>query len=107
MSLDIRLKAMREIDVFACNVTHNLGAMAEEAGIYQAIWRPEELGITHANGLIDIIEPGLKLMKEDPERFKKLDPANGWGSYDRFVPWIEEYLQALKKNPDAKVDVWR
>jgi hypothetical protein len=29
--------------VFDANVTHNLGAMAEEAGIYTACWRPNEL----------------------------------------------------------------
>jgi hypothetical protein len=57
MSLDITLLS---IEVLICdcgkkhivkngynsyqsNITHNLGSMAEAAGIYQALWHPEEI----------------------------------------------------------------
>ncbi len=36
-------------EVYISNVTHNLNKMAGEAGIYEALWRPEEIGITHAH----------------------------------------------------------
>ncbi len=29
--------------VFEYNITHNLGVMADAAGIYEALWRPEEI----------------------------------------------------------------
>ena len=30
-------------EVYSANITHNLGGMAREGGIYQACWRPEEI----------------------------------------------------------------
>lgn len=94
-------------EVYSANITHNLGGMAREAGIYQHLWRPEEIGVTKAKQLIEPLAQGLTLLKSDPERFKKHNPPNGWGSYDRFIPWIEEYLAACIMNPDADVEVSR
>lgn len=48
MSLDVYLTATRPTEVCALNITHNLGRMAKEAGIYQHLWRPEEIGVTKA-----------------------------------------------------------
>jgi hypothetical protein len=93
--------------LFSSNITHNLGDMAEEAGIYKHLWRPEELGITKAEDLIRPIMDGLKMMKDDPERFEKFDSPNGWGRYMDFVPWIEEYLAACIQYPDAIIHVSR
>lgn len=44
MSLDVYLTAVRPTEVFSANITHNLGEMADKAGIYKACWRPEEIG---------------------------------------------------------------
>lgn len=107
MSLDVYLTEMRETEVFTANITHNLGKMAEEAGIYKHLWRPDEIGIEKAGELIEPLKAGLKKMRDDPEHFKKFNPENGWGSYDGFVPWIAEYIKACEENPDAKVSVWR
>lgn len=40
--------------VYERNMTHNLANMAAAAGVYEALWRPEEIGITKA---IDLILP--------------------------------------------------
>lgn len=89
--------------LYSSNITHNLGAMAEEAGIYMHLWRPEEIRITKASQLIEPLRTGLELVKSDPERFKKHDAANGWGTYEHFVPWLKEYLEACVKHPEATV----
>lgn len=81
-------------EVYTSNITHNLGAMAREAGIYEHLWRPDELGITRARQLIEPLSIGLSLMRREPERFRKLNPTNGWGDYDGFVDWIASYLEA-------------
>ena len=39
--------------VYSANITHNLTKMADEAGIYECLWRPEEIGITKAGQLIE------------------------------------------------------
>lgn len=93
--------------VYDANITHNLGGMADEAGIYQHLWRPDEINITKANELIEPLTAGLSVLKNDPERFKKLNPSNGWGSYDGLVRFVENYLNACVSFPQAEVSVSR
>ena len=118
MSLDVYLtdkqvkcshcgRGDEETERYSANITHNLGAMAREAGIYQHCWRPDEIGITTAGQLIEPLRAGLALMKSDPPRFEKHNAANGWGLYKHFVPWVEKYLAACEENPTAEVRVSR
>lgn len=107
MSLDVYLNAVRETCVYDANITHNLGTMAHEAGIYKHLWRPEEIGITKAEQLIEPLKNGLELLESDPERFKAFNPENGWGSYEGLVRFVQKYLEACKENPDATIDVSR
>lgn len=103
------LAVEREEDdrVYHRNITHNLGKMASEAGVYQAMWRPEEQGWTKASQLIEPLRAGLALLRSDPDRFKAFNPENGWGSYDGLVEFVESYLSACIEYPDADVSVWR
>lgn len=94
-------------DVFDGNITHNLGAMAKEAGVYMYLWRPDELGITLAEELIDPLTAGLKLLEDQPERFKQFNPANGWGNYRGLVDFVRDYLNACVQYPKAVIGVSR
>jgi hypothetical protein len=105
VSLDVYLEETTQF--FNGNITHNLGEMAHQAGLYDVLWRPDEIYHFHAYQLIPSLEKGLALLKSDPERFKKFDSPNGWGLYDNFVPFVENYLEACKKNPNAEVRVSR
>jgi hypothetical protein len=117
MSLDITLSPpsrcphcghpLRGGDTHSQNITHNLVAMAEEAGLYKVLWRPEEIGITHATQLIDPLRKGIAAMKADRPRFEKHNSSNGWGVYEQFVPWLEELLEACVANPDHEVSISR
>lgn len=107
MSLDITLTAVVSTEIFEANITHNLSGMAEEAGIYMHLWCPQELGIRFAGNLVGPLTKGLELMKSDPARFEALNPSNGWGSYELFVPWIEEYLANCIDYPGAVIRVSR
>ena len=77
--------------------------MADEAGIYKHLWRPEEIGITHSRQLISPLRIGLFNLKADPDRFRVFNPENGWGSYETLVNFVEEYLTTCVENPDAEV----
>lgn len=92
---------------FSSNITHNLGKMAEAAGIYKCCWRPEEIGIIHASQLIELLTNGIELLEAEPNKFKRFDSPNGWGLYEHFVPWVREYLEACKKYPDSFVNADR
>ena len=140
MSLDVYLKRKKWISydagktlteedetVYDANITHNLGTMADKAGIYEALWRPhrlkenynipendhnaeyefEDVNTTIAKDIIPIIEKGLSDLKSRPEYFETFNSDNGWGLYKNFVPFVEKYLEACKEYPDAIVVVSR
>lgn len=94
-------------ELFTANITHNLNTMAGAAGIYEHLWRPEEIGITTARQLIEPLRAGLDQLVCYPERFKQHNPENGWGTYDGLVRFVREYLAACVTNPDATVRVSR
>lgn len=63
-----------KIEVYSGNITHNLGRMAAEAGIYEALWRPEEKQYTKAEQLIEPLEKGLEKLRSNPDYFKLSTP---------------------------------
>jgi hypothetical protein len=106
MSLDVSLY-YGETCVFDGNITHNLGDMADAAGIYKACWRPEEIGVTTAGQLVSLLRAGLNLLHSDPARFKQYDSPNGWGRYENFVQWVAKYLAACEQHPAATISISR
>lgn len=107
MSLDVYLTEVRPSEVYSANITHNLNRMAAAAGLYEALWRPEELKIRLAVELIPLLERGLETLKTDPEKFRKLNAENGWGKYEHLVSFVEDYLAACRESPGAEVRVSR
>lgn len=93
--------------VYDANITHNLGLMADAAGIYKHLWRPDENSITHARQLIEPLRDGLATLQSDPDRFRALNPENGWGSYEWLVEFVAGYLAACIAYPEAEVSVSR
>lgn len=98
--------------VFEWNITHNLGEMADQVKIgdhtlYQYLWRPEEIGVTHARQLIDPLSQGWLFMLSNQERLEKFNPANGWGDFDGLLEFVEAYIKAAVKYPDATIEVSR
>ena len=106
MSLDVMLKD-DGVELYSRNITHNVGRMAQEAGIYKCLWRPEEIGITHAKQIIPLLERGVALLATEKGRFEKFNSPNGWGLWEHFLPFCADYLQACRDNPEAIVEVSR
>lgn len=111
MSLDVYLKdptATYEVEpLYWSNITHNLNTMAKEVGIYDALWKPRKIGIKYAKDIISILEKGLAQLIADPKYFAQFNSPNGWGTYKRFIIFVESYIKALKKYPEAKIKVSR
>jgi hypothetical protein len=107
MSLDVYLMVTKPTEVYWANITHNLNTMAVEAGIYDAMWRPEAIHAIYASEIIDILEEGLSMLLSNPEYFKQFNPDNGWGNYGNLISFTTKYLEACKENPDAEIHVSR
>jgi len=103
MSLDVSLT----VEVCSLNITHNLNLMAEEAGIYRELWRPDEINIEYAHQLIEPLSKGLEKLKSDPEYYKQFNPENGWGDYNNLVKFVTEYLRNCILFPGSSVSVDR
>ena len=107
MSLTVYLTEMRPLDIYEGNITHNLAEMAKAAGIYEVLWRPEELGMGTARELIRPLRAGLAALRADPAHFRLLEPSNGWGSYESLVEFVTDYLAACEIHPNATLEVSR
>ena len=107
MSLDVYLIDGECGEVFSANITHNLGEMASEAGIYKCLWRPGEIGAKLASDITDELTRGFTDMCMRPTHFKTFDASNGWGTYKNFLPWVADYLEACKNYPDATIEISR
>lgn len=93
--------------LFHANITHNLGEMAEAAGIYKHLWRPEELGIDLAMFLIPPLTEGYRKLLSEPEKFEELNPPNNWGDYEGLVDFVGRYLLACIAHPEAQIEISR
>lgn len=107
MGLDIELKETKPCTIWAIGVTHNLTAMAEAAGLYKCMWRPDEMCITLASQMIEPLEKGIDAMIKNKEWLQTMNPENGWGSYDILLSVAQRYLAACVENPNAEVEVSR
>ncbi len=107
MSLTVYLTDEAGNEVYSRNITHNLGKMAQEAGIYMHLWRPDENGVTHARQIIEPLAAGVTLLATQKRRFEEFNSPNGWGTWEHFLPFCADYLQACRDNPDALVRACR
>ena len=82
------------------NITHNLGKMFDEAGVYDILWRG---GGKRAGDVLPAMQAALEDMRARPEHYKQFDAPNGWGTYPDAVLFLEDVARACGDNPDAVV----
>lgn len=113
MSLDVDLMVTQPVSVFYSNITHNLGLMASEVKLsngmtlYDVLWRPDEHEFKYAGDISEWLCEGWNILLSDPERFRKFNPPNGWGSYDGLCNFVYKYRNACWDNPQAELRVSR
>jgi len=86
------------------NITHNLNKMADAVGLYEVLWKPDEIGITIASQMIPSLEKGIKKLREDPEKYKAFNAPNGYGNYEDFVRFCDSVLHWCNKYPDSMIE---
>ena len=53
------------------------------------------------------LEAGIARMEADPEAYRAMNPANGWGDFDSQLESLRLLLAACRAAPLAKVAIWR
>lgn len=103
MSVDLSIKAKREVDIYETNITYNLAPM-----YYKAI--DKNLGLKKLKGMtckqaLPIIDNAIKNMVENKKEYEKLNPSNGWGTYEGLLGTFREIRNVCEDNPDGVFDM--
>ena len=103
MSLDISITAKREVEIYEANITYNLAPM-----YYQCI--DKENGLKKLDNMkckdaLKIIQNGINDMLNNAEAYRKLNPKNGWGSYEGLLAKLQEMRTCCENNPDGIINV--
>jgi hypothetical protein len=89
------------------NITHNLNRMAGYCGLYEPLWRPEEMTIpqpVQARDLLGYAVKGYEILKRDREHcIQTYSPSNGWGTYDNLLIFTELFISYCLRWPDSYV----
>ncbi|MCL2327743.1 MAG: hypothetical protein FWC39_04430 [Bacteroidetes bacterium] len=99
--------ARTDAELASLAITHNLNKMAEAVGLYEVLWRPEEIGITSAHQMIAPLEKGIGKLETSPEKYKTFNPSNGWGTYDDLLRFCKSTLDYCRQYPDAVIEASR
>ena len=113
MSLTVSLMVPKPVSVYDNNITHNLSKMASEVklsnglSLYDVLWRPDEHELELAEDIAELLDEGWNILISEPDRFRQLNPENGWGNYDGLCKFVYEYRNACWNEPDATIEVCR
>lgn len=88
---------------FEKNYTYNVSPM-----FYEAL--PGDDGMHGINGLsvsdaLPRLDAGIASMKADPEKYRAMNPENGWGDYEGALECLEQLADACREAADIP-GVW-
>ena len=111
MSLTLYFKEWvpaHEADVARTNRTHNLNKMAEALGVYQLLWRPEEVkeGMIAKEILPQVVQ-ALDELLANREEYEQYDSPNGWGTTEGMIRFLREVRSACEEYPNSRLEACR
>jgi len=98
MGLVVYLTAMRKTEVFTGEIDPMFEGRLREAGLYDALSKPNELGIRHASQLVGLLSDGIRKIESNR-------PDEDRGNWDYLVRWLRTYLAACQAHSDAVIGV--
>lgn len=103
MSLDISITAKRVTEIYDGNVTYNLADM-----YYKCI--DKEKGFKKLDGMnckeaLPIINNAIQDMLNNAKEYRKLNPSNGWGSYEGLLSTLQEMRTCCENNLDGIINI--
>jgi len=105
MSWDVYLHKKKwmddEIDVG--NMTWNVSPMYNKAMNIESL--DKALNGKKCNEVLPLLIKGRQKMIDNPEIYKKMNPPNGWGSYESAILFLGDIIIACEKHKDYKIEV--
>lgn len=90
------------IEEYEDNITWNLQEMLSKATKLDGFRTLDGMIAKYA---IPILDTAIKDMKAKPKIYKKLNPHNGWGTYEVALDSLEKLLCACVENPKATIRI--
>lgn len=84
------------------NYTFNVSKMYYD--VFKNGFREDLHGVS-AYDCIFILEKAIEKLKANPEKYKAMNPENGWGNYEGAISFLEAILSACKENPKCTVRI--
>ena len=87
-------------NVWSMNVTHNNAKIcsAVDPQLYKLLWNSPP---TPVSRLMPTLKAAIAKMEGNMEKYRKLDPPNGWGGADDLLLFLKGLHFACTKNPTA------
>lgn len=84
------------------NITHNLTEMADRCWsdtctLDDLLWR-DEMPDDIIEYVINLFDCLVKL-EDNPNKYKRYNPENGWGTYEQLVEFVRSFIHALIDMP--------
>ncbi len=97
------------------NVTYNLNPMLREAGwtwpceghlFADTVWCADYIKGARAADIGEKAMYVLRNLEAEPEKYRAMNPPNGWGSYDGLLTVWRDFVEAIRETPDAILGGW-
>jgi len=106
MSYDISLEintGIKEAEVVNIgNMTYNVAPMYKQALGYSLM----DLNDRLAGEVVNELRLGIEDMRNNPEKYEKLNPANGWGNYEGALKYLSKLYSACCEHPSCIIKVY-
>lgn len=70
------------------------------------VWSSDIMQGLRAGDIGEKVLAVITNLKADPDRYRSMNPPNGWGDYDGLVREFESFLQAIEAHPNARIGCW-
>ena len=98
----VPMRSSASVDDTTFNLTYNLSPMLRAAGM--PAWQ-DFIGMC-AGDAGPIWQKVADELRADPDKYKAMNPPNGWGDYEGAVEVISALAAACARYPDATVGGW-
>ena len=95
-------------DLGSWNLTYNLSPMLRAAGFpgWSEVVGNDLDPLPTGKRVAEVMAEVVSELRADPDKYRELNPPNGWGDYDGAVKTLSDCVAVLREHPGAVVTSW-